>query len=136
MSAMDAEDIDLDYTRAMRKRIVDEMTKKGLPDDTKDKALVLAALDGIDRAALTKKRIKSDEGISNTKALAAETIAQLFMDPRLKRLGETIEVSVREVPQLAIDLPMPDIVDGELDSNAGAENYESFMKRNQPDNAD
>lgn len=127
------EEIDLRYTRDIRRQIIDKQMSNTNVDGC-DYKLVLAAADGIDRQALTKLRIKSDEGISNTAAQAAGALAQLFMDPRLKQAGEIIDVgadSVRVIPTLADDLPGPALVDGELDSSGTADNYETFMARTQ-----
>ena len=125
--AKDIDDLDLDFTRTMRRRLIDDMTKDKIPDDPKERALLLQACDGMDRAALSKKKIKSDEGVSNTMALAAETISQLFTNPRLKNLGK-IDGAVGEIPVLR-ELPAPTVVPGELDTAPPMQNYETFMQR-------
>lgn len=131
---LNMEEVDLEYTRNLRKQLVSEiMTPEGkMPTETKDRMTLLSALDSIDRAALTKMRIKSDEGMNNTKAQAAEALMLMFMDPRMKSKPEVIELgaeSVREVPKLPSDLPMPTLVPGELDQSSGNENYNTFMAR-------
>lgn len=130
-TAGDPDDLDLDYTRAMRRKLVEHMTKGGMPTETKEMSVMLQALDGMDRASLSKKKIKSDEGISNTKALAAETIAQLFTDPRLKRMGLGDGTVTTVVPVLR-EMSAPALVAGELDLIGGLENYDSFMKKYMP----
>jgi len=133
MSADNHENDDLDYTRKIRRKIIDEqMDAKSV--EARDYKLVLAALDGLDRQALTKMRIKSDEGMSNAKAQAAAALAELFMNPNLKKAGEVLDLgqdSPRIIPELPLDLPVPSVVDGELDSGGAAENYNSFMERTQ-----
>lgn len=133
MSAGNQENDDLDYTRKIRRKIIDEqMDAKSV--EARDYKLVLAALDGIDRQALTKMRIKSDEGMSNAKAQAAAALAELFMNPNMKKAGEVLDLgadSPRTIPELPLDLPVPALVDGELDAGGTAENYNSFMERTQ-----
>lgn len=129
MSQMDDDDNDLDYTRQARMKLIASMTNGGMPSDNKDRQTLLAALDGMDRAALAKKRIKSEEGISSSKALAAETIAQIFMDARLKSITSPTMNELGQIPLLRNDLPVPDLVDGELETNPSVETYDSFMSR-------
>ena len=129
MSTDNTDDKDLDYTRQMRKRIVEDMTKDKLPTDNKDRMVLLAVLDGMDRAALANKRIKSEEGNNNAKAIAAETIAMMFMDPRLKAHTKSQYDPNRPIPVLREDLPVPDLVEGELDASPTHETYESFMSK-------
>lgn len=132
--ASDADDLDLDFTRKMRRRLVDDMTRDKIPDDLKERALLLQILDGMDRAALSKKKIKSDEGVSNTMALAAETISQLFTDPRLKKLGKSAEAT-GEI-QVLRELPPSATVPGELDTVPSMQNYDTFMARHAPPDPD
>ena len=129
MSTDNTDDKDLSYTRQVRMRLVEDMTKDKLPEDNKDRLTLLAVLDGIDRSALANKRIKSEEGANNAKAIAAETIAMMFMDPRLKTYTKSQYDPNRPVPVLREDLPMPNVVEGELDANPAHETYESFMSK-------
>ncbi len=132
MAAMEEVDQDLEFTRGVRKDVVTALTKGGIAaDDPKKLSILLQTLDGMDRAALTQKRIKADEGISSTKAAAAATIAHLFMDNRLKSVGAILDVEARPAratPQLGNDVPDPMIIDGEL-GPTNNENYDAFMAR-------
>lgn len=129
MSTENTDDKDLDYTRQMRMRLAEDMTKGQLPTDNKDRMTLLAVLDGMDRAALANKRLKSEEGANNAKAIAAETIAMMFMDPRLKAHTKSQYDPNRPIPVLREDLPVPDVVEGELDASPAHETYESFMSK-------
>ncbi len=131
MSEQSQEDLDLAYTRDIRRKIVDEqMSASG---EARDIKVVLQALDGIDRQALTKMKIKSDEGMNSAAAMAVGALATLFLDPRAKKMGEVIDIAAgaaRTVPELPADLPMPEILPGEMDAGGGAqENYDTFMSR-------
>ena len=60
----------LDYTQVMRRKFVNEATVGGskMPTDPKEAKVLLTALSDLDRAALGKKRIKSDEDIAKMSA--------------------------------------------------------------------
>jgi hypothetical protein len=131
INATDTEDSDLAYTRKKRIELVDGMTAKGMPSDVKEASIMLQALADMDRVSLGKKKIKSDEGISNVKALAAETIAQLFTDPRMKKL--TVGTGAGVVPLLSNDILEPTIIEGELSLLPTTENFDTFMQRHQKD---
>lgn len=129
MSEFNNDDKDLDYTRNVRMRLVEDMTKDKLPEDNKDRLTLLAVLDGMDRVSLAKKRLKAEEGASNAKAVAAETIAMMFMDSRLKSHTSQQYDANREIPVLRDDLPVPELVDGELEIVPQHETYETFMSK-------
>ncbi len=126
--ALDDEDLDLNYTREIRKSLITDMTKSGMPTETKDRAMLLMALDGVDKAALAKKKIKSDEGISNKNLVAVETIAHIFNTKNVREIppseiiGEIKEVS--EVIDVSIN-------EGELSKNSENMNFDAFMSKMQ-----
>jgi hypothetical protein len=122
----DSDDDILAYTCKIRKQLVTSMIKSGMPGDTKEQAILLTALADMDRTALGKKKIKSDEGVSGARVAAAATLAQLFMEPRLKQLGQAKPGEVGVIPKLAEHVLMPELVLGELDEHAGTLNYETF----------
>lgn len=124
------EDIDLAYTRRLRMKLIDDMTANGkMPDDNKDRITLLAALNDMDRAALGSKKIKSDQGIANMQAQAAQLLATMFNDPNVKKIGVAVEGAVREIPTIDdLDIAV-DVKPGELDINPTQESYDSFTKR-------
>lgn len=133
MSTQGVEDQDLDFTRSKRRQIVTALCKDDkVPTDPEQLNLLLKTLDGIDKPALVKLRIKADEGISNNAAVAAAALAQVFMNPNSKRKPEVIELGVvdeSKIPELPNDLPVPQVLPGELDVNPAQETYDSFMAR-------
>ena len=123
--------LDLDYTRSKRMQLINSITEKGVPADLKDRSILLQALDGMDRAALSKMKIKSDEGISNGQAAAAAILAELFNDPRTRNVGKSNDL-VGSVQVLSIAVQPDQLLPGELDINPVAESYDSFMARTTP----
>ena len=131
MSTMTDEDSDLDYTKEMRKKLVNHVTGGGnkMPEETKQQMVLLQALDGIDRAALSKLKIKSEEG-ATTSQNAALLLAAIFNDPRTKNVG-LVENTDREPPVFDINIKPTVLVEGELDLISGSDSYEAFLLRNE-----
>jgi hypothetical protein len=128
---IDSDDDVLAYTCGIRQQLVASMVKGGMPADTKEQMVLLSALADMDRTALGKKKIKSDEGVNGARVTAAATLAQLFMDPRLKQLGHARAGEVGTIPVLGEHVEMPALVQGELDDYTGAMSYETFMAAQQ-----
>ena len=123
---MNEEDI-LEYTQRIRKDIVTDMTKGGIPSDRADKALVLNALADMDRTALGSMRIKAETDANNTVAQAQSVILELLKRTGGNR-GMVIEVA-REVPVLGNEIPVPEVVPGEIEQNPEATDYNSFIEK-------
>jgi hypothetical protein len=123
------EDAVLTYTQKQRQKIVERLMK--LEHDKlegSDKTMLLMALDGMDRSALGRKRLKSDENISASQAAVAGLIAKVLATPGALQAGMMIDgITTRPVPQLPADIPEPDLVPGELDSGAPQMSYDTFM---------
>jgi hypothetical protein len=125
------EDQVLAYTQNVRKNIVADLTKgKAFPENKGQQILLMQALDGMDRAALTSKRIKSDEKTSQGVAGAAGIIAQM-----LSQMGGMVhmpkpvdgEIVNVEPKMLTEEIPEPQLVPGEIEINAGQMDYNSFV---------
>lgn len=129
-SSENTEDADLEFTRQIRRDLINEMKRDGLPKDAKDRALLLAALNDSDRTALMIKKIKSDEGMGNKAAAAASMLASLLNDPRIKSIGIAEVGAVRQVtPALPADIENPVVKEGELDMTPSNESYATFTER-------
>lgn len=122
------EDELLSYTREKRKALVEKLTDGGVPTDTKDQSILLAALDGLDRSALTRMRIRTDEKANTDNANAAAIIAKTLMSIR-SNSGFLSHTTDREIPVLSNDIPHPELVPGEIEINPVQEDYDAFMKR-------
>lgn len=136
---IDDDDQILQYTQGKRQEIVSKLTAKGIPtDDSKQMQALLATLDGMDRVALGKKRIKADEGIAGAnQAAAAAVIATLLQKAGSAgmRPFEAVDVIPRTPPTLGSDIPEPVLVKGETDTVTQQMSYEAFQAANQlPDN--
>jgi hypothetical protein len=69
----------LDYTQLKRRQVVDHVTRDGFTNlDNEDMGLILKAVDGMDRTALTRKKIASDEKIADKDLQAAGVISTIF----------------------------------------------------------
>ena len=122
-------DIDLEYVKKKRISIIEALTEKKVPEDPKELGLLLIALSDMDRATLSKKKIKVDKEAGSNQEQAMLLISSLFNDPRVKAIGKSAEVTDRIIPLLSPNIDAPILVDGETDSNSGTESFDSFTKR-------
>lgn len=128
--ALDAEDNILGYTHSVRKGIVVALMPNGqLPSDPANTKIVLAALDGMDRSALTRKRIKTDEKKIDSDAAAAELISKVLIAAGSSGNKRNLPITQRALPVLGTDVPEPLLVEGETSTNAPVQNYDSFVSK-------
>lgn len=125
------EDDVLIYTRGIRKKIVDELTKgKSVPSDPADRNLLVSLLNGLDQQAIGIKRIKVDENQNAEAALAMAVAAQVMTAmARNRKNGQANSPAItapRETPVLGPEVPVPDFVPGEKEISPPALNYETF----------
>lgn len=126
-----SEDQVLAYTQTKRKAIVQELTKSGaVPEDNSSRNMLLQALDGMDRAALTSKRIKAEEKGNSALAGAAGIVAAMLNQVSGKRLvsmEDPVDVESRPAPALGMDVPPPQLVPGETEINPGQLDFDTFV---------
>lgn len=120
------EDQVLAYTQGKRRNIVDKLTNAGkVPDDKTEVSLLISALDGMDRAALTQKRIKSDEkaaqGISGAAAVIAKLLIQVGSNNSTHQISDSITP-----PAIGKEIPDPLLVPGEAEINPGQLDFDTF----------
>lgn len=134
VQVIEGEDNVLTYTQKKRQQLVTQLMgengEKLQNLEKGDKMVVLAALDGMDRAALGRKRLKTDEKIGASQAQAAAIIAQVLQAPGAMHAGMVIDGQIqqaRPVPQLPTSLPEPEVVPGEMDSDAAQMDFDTFM---------
>ena len=130
MSQVAVEEDDLAYTRAMRRKMVENLTVSGeMPKDPKEKKLLLDTLDGMDRATLGKMRIEVDKD-TNKQSQASQILAALFRDPRT--IGAGLAQGERDKPpELAPEIQPSRILPGELSTQPSVDNFDSFASRTQ-----
>lgn len=135
VQVIDGEDNVLTYTQKKRQQLVTQMMgedgEKLANLEKGDKMVVLAALDGMDRAALGRKRLKTDEKTAASQAAAAALIAQVLQAPGALQAGLVIDGIARPVPQLPTSIPEPEVVPGEMDSDAAQMDFDTFMAQSQ-----
>lgn len=128
MTAATLNDDDLiDYTQGLRKMLADDITEHGtvMPTDKDERHILLAALDGISKTSLGRKRIQTvDEGNKNTAAALAA------MDALSKKFGNN-NPFIREGNSGGITieqhkLPAIEVVPGNTDIGVSSLTYDEF----------
>lgn len=109
------EDEILDYTQQQREKIVSKLTSNGVPGDVKELGIILSALDGMDKVALSKKKLQSDAGLADKFGMASLAITEMLTKMR-GDIKETTPDLNRGQVKLPDDLAEPEIVPGELDT--------------------
>jgi len=95
------------------------------PDDLDSIKVAASLINDSDRQHLTRKKIKVDADNGNKAANAAVLIAQMLNDPNIRGIKPTDNPG-DYVPKLPDDLPLPEIVPGELDTNGSMLDYKTF----------
>jgi hypothetical protein len=136
VTAADVPDEDqvLAYTHQQRKRIVKELTEKGVPvTDTKQMSILLGTLDGMDRQALSRKRMNADKEIAKGQQDAnAELLASVLKNiPNVARPPEGTPISGEQAaPRLPDNIQAGTLVEGQTEKAPPQDTYQSFMARN------
>ena len=124
-------DADLQFTNDIRKKLVTSMiVNDEMPKETRDKMVLLAALDGIDRAAIGVKRIEAEREIGGKQSQASAILAELFKDGRTLQVGVAIGGRT-EIPMLSDDIQPTRILEGELSTLISSDSFDAFSERNQ-----
>lgn len=134
----DADEAVLDYTQTMRKQIVGSLTKnlENLADP-KIVSTISQVLDGMDRQALGKMKIRVEEQQTMNQGAMSANIAEI-----LKQMGsgghnfQAVAPVPREVPKLGSDVPDPVLVEGEIATTPVQQDYDSFHAQFAPIDAD
>ena len=125
------EDDDLSFVREKRKMIINYYLNKGIDklEDVKEVTLVATLLNDMDRTALGKKRLKTDDKRNNNSAAAIDLISKIFTEKNVKDIMPEDAIAKLVAPELEMTLDNVTTVDGEMDTNVSVEDYESFMSR-------
>lgn len=115
----------------VRMLIVNNLTKGGktVPADPKDAKVLLAAVDGMDRQAIGRLRIKTDQQLANAAAEAIALADEIFIDrdtliARARR-GESVGTVLSNVDVLDQFVP----IEGQTAINPKQESFEEFRLR-------
>ena len=126
----DPVDQDIEYVRAKRKEIIGHLTKEGVPDDDGRIALLLGALNDMDRTSLGRKKIKADNDTAASNKQAADLIASIFTRPDSKQLGMSdLQGVMGTIPNVDGLLPSVEVLPGEMAVNPPQLDYDAFMNK-------
>lgn len=126
----DPVDQDIEYVRVKRKEIIGHLTKQGVPEDNGQLALLLGALNDMDRTSLGRKKIKADNDATANNKQAADLIASIFTRPDSKQLGMTdLDGLVGNIPNVDNLLPNVEVLPGEMAVNPPQLDYDAFMNK-------
>ena len=115
----------LRFTQIKRRELVNVLCDDGIPRDPKDRAMLLKALDGMDRQALTNKRIAGETAGNEAARMAAQAMNVLFeklgnQNPFQKEgAGRVIDAPQKFVEKL-------ELVPGETEIGIASLDYDSF----------
>jgi hypothetical protein len=120
------DDQDIEFVRGERQRIVKAIAGTAIPvDDSKKMAVLLSALDGIDRSAIARKRIRSEDKAAAGMSGAAALIAKVLTAANpLDFIKEGLQ---REAPVLGSEVKTPELVPGETHRGTLNLSYEEVM---------
>lgn len=121
----------LRLTQGIRVNIVRELTKKaaangGLPGDMEDREALFKQLDGLDKLAISRKRIEADREQSTGVSQAVGLISQLLRQSK-SHYGDLPDAADREPPRLDNSVPAPELVFGETEVEPPQLDYNSFV---------
>lgn len=127
-STMTEDDV-LAFTRSKRMALATELTKNGVPTERETAGVLLQTLDGLDRSSLTRLKIKADEKANKNNENAAAIIAQMLGQIGSSKIYQMEGVARREPPQLSDSIPAPEVVDGEMETNPGQMDFDTFTEK-------
>lgn len=119
---------DLSYTRAIRKRVVAALIAEKLPESDEDRKYLATMLDGIDRSALAKSKIKIEDNNSKNQEHVAALVAQVLSKVNNRDLHTSTGVSnPNRVLQLDYTSNLT-FVDGEMETGVKNLDYDELIK--------
>lgn len=133
LSAMSKELLDDDdkllrHTQGVRLTVVDQLMDQGkIPVTQEDRELLLKVIDGLDKQAINKKRIKADNKIGDAAQQAAAALA--IMSQRLAGVDPFKATNSSSGPERVPDKFAKGeivVVPGELDMGSDTRTYEEF----------
>lgn len=104
---------ELAYTQGIRKRIIEELTKGALPDDKDTRSFLVKSLDGMDKAAIAKVRVKIEASSSTAQQETADLMAKILLKSHA-RLHTSHSISQGPV-ELDDSFILTDMVPGEME---------------------
>jgi hypothetical protein len=107
---MEKEDKDLlESCIDIRRNLIAHLTNGGMPKDSEDQKVLLATLSGMEKIALSRAKLKSDEEASKNHGEIQRLIASVLLKtPKRYDLGDGVPLLLDDSEELT------DIVEGEL----------------------
>lgn len=134
------DDVLLEESIEKRKWFISQQLKEdgSLPDDPKQQALVLKAIEGIEKVAISRKRIKIEDRTAASQEQVASLLAHVYKNVNANNNPFVVDVEAREVnpeqlgkiPTIPSHLALPTLVDGETAVNPRQLSYEEFTRDN------
>ena len=115
----------------VRMLVVNSLTKGGktIPEDPKEVKVLLAAVDGIDRQAIGRMRIKTEQQMANAAIEAIAIADEIFGDRDAliarARMGQSIDAMLDAIQLPEGFIPIP----GQTAINPPQESFENFRER-------
>lgn len=122
------EDIDLEYTRRIRMKLIEKtfINEDKLPEDKESTKILIDSLSALEKVAIAKKRIKSDNEKNSSMAAIAVELAKVIreeVDPSKVGKGGG---SIPEFPENILEeFNIPDFETSEYKE----QDYEDFKKK-------
>ena len=131
---LESEESMLVYAQSKRKDFIEQILKleKGVPAKASGQKVLFDALNQMETTALGRMRIKVDDKQAANTELAAKLIASVLTGIHGKTINGNSNVIIPnnyKAPSLPEHIAPPILVPGEIDSNAGHEDYDSFIAR-------
>lgn len=121
----DEEDV-TEYTQSVRKRLAESLIVDGqMPKDLDSQRALLAALDGMDRTSLAKKRLRNEnkvtDAIQNGAGVVEAVMARMMGKNVLQREGGTVPIPPTRLVESV------QVAEGELDQGTSSLTYDEFI---------
>lgn len=121
------------YTQGLRKTLITEMTKDGMPGEKGDRMVLLAALGDMDRSALGNKKIGAKERAGQADRQAALLIAAMTGQLGNKSPFEIVPEAGQaegQIPELDVSgLQELTLAPGETEIGLSTIGFEDFMTK-------
>jgi len=118
---------DMQFVRDVRKQLIGDLMKDGVPKDIKEQSVLLTALTDMDRSAIARLRIKSDDNNTDKMASAALVVAEVLRKTKPREF-QVIEIDdSREIPMLPASIPSGTYNEGLMQQGTNNTTFDEFM---------
>lgn len=118
---------DMQFVRDKRKELINNILKEGVPKDIKEQSILLTALSDMDRSAIARLRIKSDDTNTDKMASAALVVAEVLRKTKPKEFQAHDIDDAREIPMLPASIPSGTYNEGLMQQGTNNTTFDEFM---------